>query len=262
MRTPAEQALYDRLKPQFEFYYTKEVGPPRIIPNKGILFTYIDRDVKPSAHDTHAAPKGGHDTHMPKAKHKKPDEKTVEVSGDFMNWEGAVPMIKGKEGVYYYLHEQPFKKERYVLKKGNYSYRYRVNGVWINDPSQTNFTYDNAGQKVSFFTVLKDVIFFRTNPLYHEDKTVSFVLSNTAARSVYFTTDRHDFDPRKFIMTFADGVWNITFDDEALPDGGYYYNFIVDGEWTLDPKNRNTFDDRQGRKHSFVLVARTVRPNE
>ncbi|MEK6793515.1 MAG: hypothetical protein AABZ39_01965 [Spirochaetota bacterium] len=270
-RTPAEQAEFDRLRPQFEFYYLKEVGPPRVIPNKGILFTYSERDThaaRTASHDTSASKKSGHDAHghMPTAKHRKPDEKVVEVSGDFMNWEGAVPMIKGTNGIYFYLHEQPFKKERYVLKQGRYFYRYRVNGVWVNDPSQTNVDYDNAGQRVSYFSVAKDTRFLRTNPLYHDDdrndRSVTFFMSNAAARTVYFTTDRHDFDPRRFTMTLADGVWSISFSEEDMPDGGYYYNFLVDGVWTLDPKNRNTFEDKQGRKHSFVLIARTVRPNE
>ena len=132
-----------------KYYNIQDVMAPRIVPD-GVLFTFAE------------------------------NYDSVEVSGDFNHWEDSIPLIKSSYGVYYYLWQVP-------LKAGKYSYRYRVNGVWINDPVNSNTEYDNNNQAVSYFVLTNDIGFYEKNPIYNSDGTVTFFYSNETAKEVMFT---------------------------------------------------------------------------
>jgi len=49
----------------------------------------------------------------------------------------------------------------------------------------------------------------------------------------------------------GDGIWTLTI---TLDPGTYQYKFVVDGTWTVDPKNPNRVDDGQGGLNSVLVV--------
>ncbi|OEJ14703.1 protein kinase [Brachyspira hampsonii] len=196
-----------------KYYNIQDVMQPRIV-NDGVLFTFAE------------------------------NYDSVEVSGDFNNWEDSIPLIKSSYGVYYYLWQHP-------LKAGKYSYRYRVNGVWINDPVNANIEYDNNNQVVSYFVLTNDVGFYEKNPIYNSDGTVTFFYSNDTAKEVMFTSDKLGFDSLRYPMTYSNNLWVITLRPEA---GNYYYNFVVDRIWEVDPINMNVYKGSDGRLHSYILI--------
>ena len=196
-----------------KYYNIQDVMAPRIV-DDGVLFTFAE------------------------------NYDSVEVSGDFNNWEDSIPLIKSSYGVYYYLWQTP-------LKAGKYSYRYRVNGVWINDPVNQYTEYDNNNQSVSYFVLTNDIGFYEKNPIYNSDGTVTFFYSNNTAKEVMFTSDKLGFDSLRYPMTYSNNLWFITLRPES---GNYYYNFVVDRIWEVDPLNMNVYKGSDGRLHSYILI--------
>lgn len=207
-----QKRIYDQT--YMKYYTVQDVMPPRVVKD-GILFTFAE------------------------------NYDSVEVSGDFNYWEDSIPLIKSEYGVFYYLWQEP-------LKVGKYTYRYRVNGVWMNDPLETNIIYDDLNQPVSFFVLNKDIGFYLKNPIYNDDGTVTFFYSNVNANEVMFTSDKLGFDSLRYPMEKSeDNIWKITLRPEP---GSYYYNFVVDRNWEVDPLNMNVYKGNDGRLHSYVLI--------
>lgn len=202
----------EETKRQFKYFFIREAGPPRVV-EEGLLFTYLGKT------------------------------ESVEVSGDFLGWEYTIPLVKGKYGIFYYLYTAP-------LSEGQYTYRYRVDGLWINDPFQTNTIFDKNNQRVSCFDIEESRIFYQKNPTNNADGSYTFQYSNASANEVYFTCDYYDYNPTRFPMTKDPyGRWWCTID---IPAEGVFYNYIVEDEWVTDPLNYNIYLDYEGRKHSFV----------
>lgn len=169
---------------------------------------------------------------------------SVEISGDFNFWEDSIQLVKSTYGVYYYLWQGP-------LRAGKYLYRYRVDGFWINDPLNTNVEYDNNNQEVSYFVLDEDIGFFNKNYIYNDDGTVTFFYSNSTAKEVMFTSDKLAFDSLRHPMTYSNNLWVITLMAEPGP---YYYNFVVDRVWEIDPLNMNVYKGNDGRLHSYIFI--------
>lgn len=207
-----EKRIYNET--YLKYYNVQDVMPPRIV-DDGILFTFAE------------------------------NYNSVEVSGDFNFWEDSISLIKSEYGVFYYLWQEP-------LKAGKYAYRYRVNGVWINDPLESNVEYDDLNQAVSYFILDKDIGLYVKNPIYNEDGSITFFYSNAQANEVMFTSDKLGFDSLRYPMIkSSDNIWTIKLRPEP---GNYYYNFVVDRNWEVDPLNMNVFKGNDGRLHSYIFI--------
>ncbi len=199
-----------------DYYKVSEVGPPKVVKD-GVLFTFAENVA------------------------------SVEVAGDFNNWEGSIPLVRGLYGTYYLIWQQP-------LKAGDYLYRYRVNGIWMNDPLSENTTFDDDNQEISYFVINEDMGFLRSNPIYNTNGTVTFFYSNEYASEVMFTSSDLGFNSSKYAMTkTTNNLWVITINP---PNGIYNYNFIVDRDWRVDPLNMNVVLGNDNRLHSQVFISR------
>lgn len=206
-----------------KYYDVQDASSPRVVED-GVLFTFAD------------------------------NYSYVEVSGDFNNWENAIPLIKSSYGVYYFIWQEP-------LEVGTYLYRYRVNDVWMNDPLNDQVVYDDFNQMVSYFEILEDASTVYNpntfkNPIYNDDGTVTFLYSDDLADEVMFTSDHLGFNTTRYSMTKdSSNVWSITLDS---PNGNYYYNFIIDREWEVDPLNANVVQSDNGILHSYVFINKPI----
>ena len=66
-----------------------------------------------------------------------------------------------------------------------------------------------------------------------------------------FTSDKLGFDSLRYPMTYSNNLWTITLRAEQGP---YYYNFVVDRVWEIDPLNLNVSKGNDGRLHSFTTI--------
>lgn len=84
-------------------------------------------------------------------------------------------------------------------------------------------------------------------------KPVNFVCIAPRAQSVMLVGDFNDWDPTAHpLWQRPDGAW---FLQVSLRHGHHHYQFLVDGELTLDPKAHGVARNRNGEKVSLVSVS-------
>jgi len=68
-------------------------------------------------------------------------------------------------------------------------------------------------------------------------KEVSFAMESSAAKDIYVAGDFNDWkiNNESRLARSENGCWEKRV---RLPHGRYRYKFVVDGEWTVDPKNQ------------------------
>ncbi len=176
--------------------------------------------------------------------------KNVYIAGNFTQGK-KIKMKRNPYGIFYYL--QPI-----VQKAGEtnfeYLYKFYVNGVWQNDPTNSDVKIqDNV--EFSYF-------YFDDPEKYHLDKTevleiknayqtkfylVEFkvhekhlkrILNKSNIESVSVVGDFNYWDPHINILKKDSN--NVFRFKTYLTPGIHFYNFVVDGEWVLDPLNENT----------------------
>lgn len=106
-----------------------------------------------------------------------------------------------------------------VLPAGNYLYKFIVDGQWMVDPANphTIVTEDKNS-------------FIACKPNY------TFVLRGyDNARQIYLSGDLNNWNEQGYTMQHLGNEWRISM---RLKTGKYRYKFIVDGNWIIDPGNK------------------------
>jgi len=182
-----------------------------------------------------------------------PNAKYVSIVGDFNNWiENRHPMKKNRYGVW---------SITIPLKKGTYSYKFNVDGVWIPDPDNPEYVKDRLGDIRSIVHVKKRTPFY-VEPIYKgftnafppqiTDKGVLFTYKDKYASKVSIAGTFNNWEADKYFLSKNQfGVWSIIL---PLDKGRYYYKFYVDGLWKEDPVNPLKEDDGMGGFRSIVEV--------
>jgi hypothetical protein len=124
----------------------------------------------------------------------------------------------------------------YVLAKGNYEYKFIVDGKWIIDPANP-FSIGSGEVENSYFT-------YKPNHIFELD-------SFPDAHQVIITGSFNNWSPENFRMTKKDGKWVFPI---RLKMGKYTYKFIVDGTWILDPKNAIWEENEYGTHNSVLWI--------
>jgi len=168
----------------------------------------------------------------------------VLISGNFNSWK-MLKMTRGRDGVwFYFLSNNDF--------AGRVEYKFNVDGLWTEDPSNFSRQDDKQGSYISLsdnespsdgrlvtykFTA-KDRILFRTY--------------KPQARIISVVGDFNGWNPEHDIMKRGnDGIWRL---EKRLPAGVYRYKFIVDGEWLPDLFNPESASDSAGDICSIVKI--------
>jgi hypothetical protein len=135
------------------------------------------------------------------------DAKSVYLAGSFNQWRAfELKMSKTNTG-----WELP-----YTLGKGNYEFKFLVDGKWVN--ADSNYIRDNEPGSI-----------FVIEPNY------TFRLKNYAdAKKVFIAGDFNNWSPNAFPMTKKNGEWEL---DLHLSKGKHLYKFVVDDNWIIDPGN-------------------------
>ncbi|QJD97645.1 hypothetical protein HH214_18055 [Mucilaginibacter robiniae] len=156
-----------------------------------------------------------------------PEARNVFLAGDFNNWNPS--MLKLQKTALGWLLP-------YTLPAGNYNYKFIVDGRWITDPQNPHTSILNDNQN-SFLTV-------RPNH--------TFVLKGYAsAKMVRLAGDFNDWNPQGYTLEHAGNEWHISM---RLRPGKYRYKFIVDGQWILDPGNRQWEQNEYNNGNSVLWI--------
>ena len=141
----------------------------------------------------------------------------VYLSGSFNNWAAdQIPLQKGLNGWQLNMYLQP----------GTHTYHYIVDGKIVTTNGKT----------------LNSVAL---------GKGFQFKLNGfTNARKVVLAGNFNNWKENSILMQRTETGWTTNY---VLGPGNYQYKFIVDGNWILDPLNKNIVDDGDGNQNSFMV---------
>ncbi len=178
---------------------------------------------------------------------------SVNLAGSFNGWSAdAEPMADPEEdGTYSVV---------VPLAPGQHTYKFVVDGEWLQDPNNPNVEDDGFGGENSVVIVKHGA-----DPFAAVDskapavavtgvRTVKFAYAaGTSAANVFLAGTFNDWNDSKQRMSDADGdgVFETTL---LLQPGSYQYKFVVDGSWHHDPENPDTTEDGFGGSNSLLEV--------
>jgi 1,4-alpha-glucan branching enzyme len=92
----------------------------------------------------------------------------------------------------------------------------------------------------------------KTTRLSTTKRKVNFSLDAPTLKQVSLVGDFNEWDPGKHKMKKAlSGQWKKTV---VLPPGTYEYKFFADGQWIVDPENKDSRYNKYGTLNSIVEV--------
>lgn len=156
--------------------------------------------------------------------------KRVVITGTFNDWNEREIQLKRKNGSWFV----PM-----YLKEGTYSYKFIVDRNWILDPSNSNKRGDGFGNENSVLSI--------------GDTTIFELQGFANAREVFVSGDFNAWNPRELPMKFENGKWTLPY---VLAPGNYFYKYIVDGQWIIDPQNALSTYQNEGENSVKI-----VKPN-
>jgi hypothetical protein len=155
------------------------------------------------------------------------DAGAVYLSGSFNNWQKKIPLATNSYGIYYRFLRRKF-------KKGNYTYRYLADHVWLNDPRQPAYTNDGYGRKMSLFNLQRDILYHEVSPQPRGDNLYHFFLKDRGYTNVSWVGSKNNWDPYVDKMRKEGDYWVI---DLLIYPEKIFYKFWVDGKTLFDPRN-------------------------
>ncbi len=167
---------------------------------------------------------------------------TVSLSGSFLNWTRKFKMKKKDYGIY----------EVFIpleLKAGEYTYRFFVNKVWINDPSQSHQVNDRYGTLMSAFYLEKDMVFIKKSPKRIKGRVYKFFLKDQRYQKVSWIGNDNLWDPYVDYMRLEGVYWVI---EKHIDSNRTFYKYRVDGKLMLDPNNEYVTEIGFGENVNYI----------
>ena len=162
----------------------------------------------------------------------------VYLAGDFNNWEENKTIMEESDGIY---------EITLLLRSGKYSYKFIVDGKWVNDDNAQEFVDDGYGGQNSIVFVgnKEDIDALRKVDFEHRPGHV--------VKEVYLVGSMNDWNLKSDRMVeISDGVYGISL---LLKPGEYQYKFLEDGmNYITDQSTANFSDDGFGGQNSVLIV--------
>lgn len=191
---------------------------------------------------------------------KAPRARRVALITDLNGWREQLPMHKSGnpryKGVWTILLS--VKNRELPLTAGKFRYKYVIDGVITHDMDNPNFEEDGLGSKVSVFTLEKPLNYYGTNPIHLRENIYRFFIMTRRAQRVFLVGNFNDWNPFTHRMTRVNDDLFII--DVILHPGTYYYNFVLDNQWTHDPRNTEVAYNQVGQRVSVVVIKKITRP--
>jgi 1,4-alpha-glucan branching enzyme len=160
------------------------------------------------------------------------DNKDAFLTGSFNNWNpGELPMQKGPTGWTIQLY----------LAEGTYTYKFVVDGKWMEDPVNNNRTPDGHAGFNSVFRLGQPHLF--TLPGF------------SSARTVAVAGTFNNWQTNEWLLHKTSTGWELRY---TLGPGNYQYRFVVDGKWIDDPANPLFVYSRDHHVRNAFLI---IQPN-
>jgi hypothetical protein len=153
--------------------------------------------------------------------------KNVSVAGDFTQWKPNKINLKRIGDTWV---------ASVKLSAGNYSYKFVVDGDWVLDPSNKNYT----------------VIDKQINCFLAVSPTHTFKLKGyDNAKVIHLSGSFNDWNQNSYMLAHNGNEWSISM---YLKPGKYLYKFIVDDNWIIDPGNKQWEQNQYGTGNSVLWI--------
>ncbi len=176
--------------------------------------------------------------------YKSREAERVEIAGNFSSWR-PLPMERGSRGVWYYLITRS-------MKKNEIRYKYRVDGIWTNDPQNPDRIDDGNGSFLSTVSPFSPREGKHVSYRFVHKGTIEFRVYKPQARFVSLVGDFNHWNPENDLLCRGeDGIWRLK---KRLAPGEYRYKFVIDGRWEVDYFNDLSASDETGGVCSLLRV--------
>ncbi|MDP4281707.1 MAG: hypothetical protein Q8867_06100 [Bacteroidota bacterium] len=161
---------------------------------------------------------------------KRQEAKQIFLAGTFNNWSTRqTPMTKTDSGWIVTVKLSP----------GKYTYKFIVDGKWMEDPYNKLHENDHSSWKNS--------VVFCYNYRF-------FLKGFQNSKNVRVAGSFNGWNTKQLPMVRTSGGWVLYM---FLREGTHSYKFIVDGEWIPDPVNKANRQDGRGNVNSYVAIGDT-----
>ncbi len=162
----------------------------------------------------------------------------VFLAGDFNNWSQTETLMKEIDGIY---------ETTLYLKKGEYAYKFIIDGKWLTDENANEFIDDGFGgqNSIIFAGNKKDINALRMVDFVHRP--------NNIVKEVYLVGSMNDWNQKlNRMLETESGVYSISL---LLKPDEYHYKFLEDGmHWITDESAKGFVEDGFGGKNSVINV--------
>jgi len=179
----------------------------------------------------------------------EPNAKSVVVTGNFLNWSEAGLPLK-KDGSTW--------RAEYLLKPGEYEYKFIIDGNWREDPDNPWKVPDGFGGFNSKLKITEDgklitsesqigeipAVSSPLKSLEYKEGKVYFRFYDPKAKEVYLSGTFNNWSPNALKMENKGQYFEVALE---LKPGIYEYKFVLDGTtWKEDPFNQRKVPDGYG----------------
>lgn len=156
------------------------------------------------------------------------NNRRVYLSGSFNDWRPSELLLnKTSTGWHLPLY----------LADGTHTYKFVVDGQWIEDPKNEKRVPDGVRAFNSVIELGKPYLFKLTG--------------YTDAKQVFVMGSFNNWRGFELLMNKTSAGWQLAY---SIPPGNFEYRFIVDGKQITDPANNITTSDTRNRGNSFLVI--------
>ncbi|MFP4180781.1 MAG: hypothetical protein ACLFQW_07245 [Spirochaetaceae bacterium] len=164
------------------------------------------------------------------------------------NFATVHPLSRNQNDVFVLAYNYPENLDKLV-------YRFVVDGMWMPDPRNPVTQETPQNVTLSSFELPRTPEDETRTLKVSEPGKVTFYYKSSSAHKVSVAGSFNSWDPYMYRLKKVEGrddLYSITL---PLPEGTYYYHFIVDGKRKLDPDNPEKVVSSRGETVSVIRVS-------
>jgi len=163
------------------------------------------------------------------------------------NFSTIYPLKKNENNVFFFARKIP-------ANSHSLRYRFIIDGIWINDPKNSNIVFSSDNFSVSSIDIPQKYIEKPNTPIIDNNKNVRFIYKDNTNKNVYISGNFNNWDPFMFKLKEDikhPGTYTISL---RLSPGVHYYKFIADGVAVQDPGNPSKAYSTRGNAVSVIRL--------
>lgn len=172
----------------------------------------------------------------------------VGIAFEHENFASVHTLSRNSKDVFVLAYSYPKNQDKLV-------YRFVVDGLWRSDPRNSNTVETPQNVTLSSFELPRTPEEETRTLKVSKPGEVTFYYRSGGARNVSVAGSFNNWDPYMYRLKKVEGKEDLYSITLPLPEGTYYYHFIVDGKRKPDPDNPEKMVSSSGETVSVVRVS-------